>query len=150
MEFQKPSQKSRVVNGRLDRPNYHRTSGSTLCFRVRVADRETLSWSKSELIQTSLAPAIAQEFGEPEGEGESARGKAAHGHHQGEPARVGVRPLRADASEDGRGEQGRNRPDEEDGGTGAEELAGITTHRKGSRFEVRENTNPGVLSVAQQ
>ena len=73
--------------------------------------------------------AVGVELGEGEQEGEEAGRKAAHGEHEAEPAAVSVRPLMADAAEDGQGKHGRGHSGEEDGGAGGEELAGVGAHK---------------------
>ena len=57
-----------------------------------------------------LALAVADEFGEAEHQREHARRQAAHRDHQREPARVGVRALTADPSEDRRASNAASAP----------------------------------------
>jgi len=68
---------------------------------------------------------VTDEFGQAKEEGEGAGGQAAQGDDQCEPTTVGVWAFPGNSAEDGEDEQGGDPSDEEDSGTGGEELAGV-------------------------
>ena len=72
---------------------------------------------------------IADEFSQAEEQGEGGGGHAAESDDQGEPATISVRAFPGHSAEDSEDEQRGDRSDEEDGGAGGEELAGVWLHK---------------------